>query len=92
MYHRPICVKCQVEMRPETNGVGLLDMFEEPTGSRTKYSPYKLWDADLYKCPTCGHEIVTGFGQNPISEHYQQNFDHTVNSYRNGPGLYINNP
>ena len=84
MNHRPVCVKCRTEMRPETNGVGLLDMAE--------YGPYKVWDADLYKCPTCSYEIVTGFGVDAISHHIDEDFDHTVNGYRNGPGLYINNP
>lgn len=25
-YHRPVCPKCHVELRPERNGVGILDM------------------------------------------------------------------
>ena len=83
MNHRPVCVKCQTEMRPENNGVGLLDM--------ANYSPSQIWAADLYKCPSCRQEIVVGFGVNAISYHTDENFDRTVNHYRNGPGLYINN-
>ena len=84
MYHRPVCVKCQTEMRPETNGVGLLDM--------ASYGPYKVWDADLYKCPTCSYEIVVGFGTNAISHHTDKDFDRTLDHYRTSSGLYINNP
>ena len=41
---------------------------EETTDRGT---PYKLWSADRYKCPTCGHEIVSGFGRRPLAEHFQ---------------------
>jgi len=62
-------------MRPETNGVGVLDM--------TDYGPYKIWDADKYKCPKCGYEIVTAFGQQALAEHWQkENFDTFVEAYR----------
>ena len=37
-------------------------------------SPYKLWDADLYECPECGVEIITGFGQAPLAEHWQPTY------------------
>jgi len=70
MYHRPVCVKCGVEMRPERNGVGILDMAD--------YGPYQIWDADKYKCPECGYEIVVGFGCNAIAEHYQGHFSMAV--------------
>ncbi|MHA2068809.1 MAG: hypothetical protein ACXABY_30985 [Candidatus Thorarchaeota archaeon] len=42
MYHRPVCVKCEVELRPEENGIGLLDMFN-PTNT---------------KCPICEEDTV----------------------------------
>lgn len=74
MYHRPVCVKCGVEMRPETNGVGLLDMAD--------FGPYQIWDADKYKCPTCGYEIVVGFGQAAIAEHFEESFNQQVDYYR----------
>ena len=74
-YHRPVCAKCQVEMRPERNGVGLLDMAD--------YGPVQIWDADLWQCPKCGYEIVAGFGQRPISYHYKgEEFNRFVNGYR----------
>jgi len=36
--------------------------------------PYRLWDADLYECPECGVEIITGFGRGPFAEHYQPDY------------------
>jgi hypothetical protein len=74
MSHRPVCVKCQVELRPEKNEVGCLDF--------ASFGPYQLWDSDLWKCPKCGHEILTGFGQNPISIHHEENFTITVERWK----------
>jgi hypothetical protein len=37
-------------------------------------APYKLWDADLYECPSCHHQVITGFGQSPLAEHYQPDY------------------
>jgi len=74
LYHRPVCVKCQVDMKPEKNGVGLLDMAE--------FGPYKVWDADLWKCPECGCEVVVGTGMHAVSHHHDDNFDKICNGYR----------
>ncbi len=75
MPHKPVCVSCQREMRPEQNGVGCLDMAD--------FGPYKLWDSDKWKCPSCGYEILSGFGQGPISEHYQERFAHDLELWQN---------
>lgn len=72
-YHRPVCAACQLEMRPERIGVGLLDM--------AAFGPYHLWDADLYECPGCGHQIVAGFGDNPISRHFEDDFTRMMGIY-----------
>jgi hypothetical protein len=37
-------------------------------------SPYKLWEADLWECPDCGVELIAGFGQSPIAEHWQRSY------------------
>jgi len=74
-YHRPVCPACQVEFHPEHNGVGVLDMAD--------YGPVDLWEADLWQCPKCGFQIVSGFGDNPISSHYKEDeFPRLVQSYR----------
>ena len=83
MYHRPVCAECEVEMVPETNGVGVLDMAE--------FGPHQVWDADLYKCPKCGFEVIVGFGQAPLAEHHEGNFESTVQSYRDRECLYRSN-
>jgi hypothetical protein len=50
---RPICVECQTEYRCKKNGVAVY------IGSEMFY------DADLYECPNCNRNIVTGFGSEP---------------------------
>jgi transposase-like protein len=73
--HRPVCKKCHVEFRPETNGVGVLDLNE-------RGEPYELFDADLWKCPSCGFEVVGGFGYGAVSAHYKADFLKHIASYR----------
>ena len=61
-----ICVKCEVEFRPEENGVHVHELMRADTAI------YKIWDADLWKCPRCGILIVAGFGQKPFAEHFEE--------------------
>jgi len=70
MFHKPVCVKCQCELRPKTNGVGLLDMYNP--SDKAEPQPYQIWDADLWACPRCGYELITGFGSRPIAEHWEE--------------------
>jgi len=69
---RPICVKCEVELRMEQAGIYVAEMFRE------NKEVYKLWRADLWKCPICKTEIVHGFGNNPIAEHFDTGVDKRV--------------
>jgi len=87
-YHRPVCVKCNCELWPETNGVGLLDMFNP--GDRLEPQPYELWDADLWKCPECGMEVVGGFAYGSISAHYKADFQAMIKHYED-KGLLVKN-
>jgi hypothetical protein len=63
---RNVCVPCQVEYKPELNEILAIEM--------ASFGPYKVWSADLWKCPKCGHEIVSGFGHAPLNEHYTDGF------------------
>lgn len=51
---RPFCVKCKCEFHPEKNGV-ILEIYGA------------LWHADLWKCPSCGMEIIAGYGFKPMA-------------------------
>ena len=66
---KPICVMCQREYKCEKNGVRALEHFSEEDEAI-----YKIWSSDKWKCPSCGHEILYGFGLEPIAEHYQDDF------------------
>lgn len=81
-YHRPVCRTCNCELWPEKNGVGVLDLAD--------YGPYELFDADLWKCPKCGLEIVGGFGFSPISAHNKSDFQKMI-AYYETRGLLIRN-
>lgn len=49
---------------------------EEPE----RWEPYKLWTGDLWECQGCGARILSGFGREPIAEHYQPDFaQHVAN-------------
>ena len=62
-----VCVNCQTELKAECN-----DTIVVETAS---FGPYKVWSADLWKCPGCGFEIVAGFANIPIrQDHYMPDF------------------
>ena len=79
-YHRPVCPRCERELHPEENGVGVLDM--------ANGRAYEVYDADLWKCPGCGMEVVGGFGNKAISAHYEENFQRMIGGYKT---LFKNN-
>ena len=61
-----VCVKCQVELRPKTNGIAAVEM--------ASFGPYKIWMADVWRCPVCGWEGILGFSSEPIAEHHRPHF------------------
>lgn len=76
---KPICVKCETEYEIKKAGVTAEEM--------ASFGGYKLWQADLLRCPKCRHEIITGFGSIPAAEHfqkerYQEVLDNTEFVYR----------
>ena len=56
---RPICIACEVEMSCEKN--------EHLVKEGGCYDPM-YWSGDRYGCPSCGVQIVTGFGAGMIAE------------------------
>ena len=47
---------------------------EERTRVAGESVPYRLWHADLHECPSCGYQIVAGFGTEPVAEHYEPEY------------------
>jgi hypothetical protein len=68
---RPVCVPCKREYRIEKNEVAV----EQLDNDRA----FKLWSGDLWQCPSCEHQLVTGFGRGPLAESHQTE---RYNSYR----------
>ncbi len=65
-YHRPVCSRCEVEMRPFKNGVQVIDY--------ASYGAYQIWEADEWACPGCDNKIVIGFGQEPFCRNFSPDF------------------
>ena len=77
------CVKCQKELRPKKNDVA----FVETSGPER--SPYKIWLADLWACPVCGVEIVSGFGCAAIHGNWEEDFEQSLHrEQKRGPVFY----
>jgi predicted RNA-binding Zn-ribbon protein involved in translation (DUF1610 family) len=62
-----VCVKCEVALRPETNGVSVAEMMKGDT------EIYRIRDADLWKCPGCGLLVILGFASHGY-EHWEVGF------------------
>jgi hypothetical protein len=88
---KPICVPCERFMRPKRNGYHFLEGMPDGTNEKQAigkgadgWSPYKLWVGDLWECPTCKHQLVSGVSFQPIAEHYQDGFAEKVEAYGAG--------
>lgn len=79
---RPICVKCRIEFRVLENGIDVIDMFSQPP------KPYRLTQADLFECPTCKTQIVSGFADKAWIQHFEGNFEHWLRKALEGTHVY----
>ena len=71
-------------LRPRKNDITVLITMDDGR-------PYKLWQADLWECPDCGHQVILGYGQSHWAEHYEPDFDEQLQKARNrGTVLTIN--
>ena len=62
-----VLCSCGYFMLVKQNSVTIEEVHDDGT-------PYKLWDADMFECPHCGATIVTGFGREPLAEHWQPTY------------------
>jgi len=70
---RIVCITCGVELRCVKSG--------EASIEGASFGPYKLWHSDRYGCPQCGFEVLAGFSQERIAEHYEPDFGETVKRF-----------
>jgi hypothetical protein len=87
---KPVCVPCQRFFRVKKSGFYFIEGMPKPglssraapgTSEPEKWEPYKMWVGDEWECKGCGAIIVSGFGQKPIAEHYQDGFAETVKKF-----------
>jgi hypothetical protein len=77
---KPVCVPCQRFFRMIKSGVYFTEgmptdnQAEPGTADPDKWTPYKLWSGDRWRCNGCGAEIISGVGHSAIAEHYQDGF------------------
>lgn len=64
-----ICVPCGRVYRPLKIGV----RFEERQ-MLDDWAPYRVWAADLYGCPECGVEILTGLSREPLATAHERHY------------------
>ena len=70
---KPICMNCKLFYRAHKNGVYITEM--APIGKNGNWSPYKVWQGDLWECKGCGHQIISGFGREPVSIQHIEGFE-----------------
>lgn len=91
---KPVCVPCQRFFRPKRNAFawieGKPDGNDAPPGTEApdRWSPYKLWNSDMWECQGCGAQIVVGHAHQHVAEHYQDHFAAEV--ARTGATLQVN--
>ena len=66
------CVPCQTYFRPRKNDIRMLETYDDGR-------PYKVWCADLWECPDCGTQVILGYGQRPIAEQFESDFQVELN-------------
>ena len=77
--HGGVLCGCGRLMRVKRNSVTVEELLQDG-------APYKLWDADLFFCENCQHEVITGFGRGPLAEHYEPTYATTrAGLARHGP-------
>jgi len=79
---RPICAKCRIEFRVLENGIMVIDMAWQPP------KPCRLIHADLFECPICKKQIVSGFALKPLAEHYENRFERWLRVALEGTHVY----
>ena len=77
----PVCVQCAVEFRCDKNGVPYVEMSDG--------HPYKVWDSDRWRCPSCGTTILSGFGMRPYLERHEDGFQERYTKVVKDPNVVV---
>ncbi len=80
----PICIKCHRFFRCKKNDYYFIeasrDSFDIKPGTAEpeKWKPYKVWAGDLWECPGCEAQIISGVGTRSLSVHHEEKFEQIV--------------
>jgi hypothetical protein len=77
-----VCVACKKFFRVKKQGISIEEGMPLGGEAAGMWGSYKLWSADLFECPGCHVQIVAGFGQRPIAEHFQTDYDVKLGRYQ----------
>lgn len=70
-----VCIKCHCLFKIEKNGISAVEMVRD--------KPYEMSDADKWKCPKCGIEILAGFGKAAWIQAHQFNQPNIIEFIKN---------
>jgi hypothetical protein len=74
---KPVCVPCGLFFKAKKTGAYVEEGMPR-NEARTEWDPYKVWVGDMYECRGCGAQMVIGFGQGPVAEHFQKDYQERV--------------
>lgn len=63
---RAICTDCGRDFQVDKTGVLIKELF---MGDK---EVYRIWNADLLRCPGCNIMIISRFADNPAAEHWDK--------------------
>lgn len=76
-----VCRDCRRVMRMERAGIYAHFLRDDGT-------PYQVFAADLWKCPACKIEVLHGFGQHPVLNHFDPDFTGMLTKIRNSTDMH----
>lgn len=72
-----ICIKCSRRMVKEKSGVVVAELLRSG-------QVYKLWYADLFRCPECSIEVISDLADHAFAEKFTSNFTETLDRCKLG--------
>jgi hypothetical protein len=63
-------------MRCKKTGVLTVEMYME------NKEIYRIWSADKYRCPLCGVEVITGFGNGPYVHSAEESCEKALQKFK----------
>ena len=69
-------------LRPKREDFGLDSMYRQKLERwEEQWGAYKLWNSDMWECPGCGHQAISGHARQPMAMHHEEDYEETAASY-----------